>query len=126
VAVAVLVAGTALGLVWKARQGRLHRAGGPSLDVDAVTLMQFSAPACGPCRQLRAMCADIATTNPLVRHVEIDVSTDLDAARAYGVRRTPTLLVLDDTGAPVWRAVGVPRRHDLDAAVNRLLDRQMA
>jgi thiol-disulfide isomerase/thioredoxin len=126
VAAAVLVAATVLGLVWKARQGRLRSVGVPTPGLDCVTLLQFSAPACGPCRQLHAMCADIAAANPLVRHTEIDVATDLLAARAHHIRRTPTLLVLDASGAPVWRAVGVPRRPDLDAAVTQILDRQVA
>jgi thiol-disulfide isomerase/thioredoxin len=136
VAVNVLLIATMLGLVWRSRQGRLRhvrgRAAGSSgistggsARVGAITLLQFSAPACGPCRRLRAMCADVAAANPLVQHVDVDVATDLGLARAHGVRRTPTLIVLDPSGTPVWQAVGVPRRHDLDAAVTGILDRQV-
>ncbi|GIJ50512.1 thiol reductase thioredoxin [Virgisporangium aliadipatigenens] len=113
-AVAVLAVATIFGLVWRSRQGRLVRvaeaaASGP------VTLLQFSAPACGPCRQVRALCESLA--GPDVRHVEVDAAADPDRSREFDVLRTPTLLVLDAAGTPVWRTVGVPRRADLEAAL---------
>ena len=48
---------------------------------------------------------------------EVDASVDPDRARAFDVWRAPTLFVLDHTGAPVWRATGVPTKTDLEAAV---------
>jgi thiol-disulfide isomerase/thioredoxin len=134
VAAAVLVAATAFGFVWRTRAGRLR----PAAPADpapgarwvdgraAVTLLQFATPTCTPCRRLRELCGEIAAATPGVRHVEIDADRDLDVARAFGVWRVPTLVVLDRTGQVAWRAVGVPRRSELDAAVGGLVERQVA
>jgi thiol-disulfide isomerase/thioredoxin len=113
VAVAVLAVATIVGLAWRSRQGLLVRVG--AAVSGPVTLLQFSAPACGPCRQVRALCASLA--GPDVRHVEVDAATDPGRLREFDVLRTPTLLVLDAAGTPVWRTVGVPRRADLEAAL---------
>jgi hypothetical protein len=75
---------------------------------------------------VRVLCAGVAASTDGVTHVEIDVDTDLAAARSLDVWRVPTLLVIDPAGRPAWRAVGVPRRSDLEAAVTRVLERQVA
>jgi thiol-disulfide isomerase/thioredoxin len=133
VAVVVLVVATVFGVAWRRAQGRFRPGGAPPLRspvrpgaAGQVTLLQFSSPTCGPCRQVRALCADVAAATPGVVHVEVDAAADLAAARAYGVHRVPTLVVVDPAGRPVSRAVGVPRRAELVAAVARVLDRQVA
>jgi len=83
--------------------------------------MQFSSPTCAPCERVRAVCAEVVAGAEGVRHVEIDVAVDLDRAREYGVWRVPTLLVLDPVGRIVRRAVGVPRRGDLQAAIAEVM-----
>jgi thiol-disulfide isomerase/thioredoxin len=114
VAIAVLAVATLVGVVWRSRQGRLVRVGAAGVR-GPVTLLQFSAPACGPCRQVRALCESLA--GPDVRHVEVDAAGEPERLREFDVLRTPTLLVLDAAGTPVWRTVGVPRRADLEAAL---------
>jgi thiol-disulfide isomerase/thioredoxin len=134
VAVAVLAVAAAFGFARRARAGRLRpaAAGDPAPGarwVDgraAVTLLQFATATCAPCRQLRQLCAEIAAATAGVRHVEIDADRDLDVARAFGVWRVPTLVVLDRAGQVAWRAVGVPRRGELEAAVDGLVERQVA
>jgi len=87
----------------------------------AVTLLQFSSATCAPCRQVRAVCTDLSTTLTGVRHVEIDVDEHLDAARELDIWRLPTLLVVDRRGRIAQRAVGVPNRAALSAAVAEVL-----
>ena len=113
-AVAVLVAATIAGAVWKRRQGRLRAVGPvPGGGAAGVTLLLFTTPSCTTCRRVRELCATIDH----VHYQEIDASADLDRVRAFGVWRAPTLFVLDAAGTPIWRANGVPRRADLLAAV---------
>ncbi|HYN94674.1 MAG TPA: thioredoxin family protein, partial [Pilimelia sp.] len=86
-----------------------------------VTLLQFSTAFCAPCRVTRRVCGEVARLLDGVRHVEVDAVSHLDAVRALGVWRTPTLLILDGAGRVVQRAVGAPTTAQVVAAVAPLL-----
>jgi len=131
VAVAALVAATTVGLLWRRANGRMKATGRgipdgllPTLGVEAgvpATLLQFSSAFCAPCRATRAICADVAARVPGVRHVEVDAESHLDAVRALGIVRTPTLLVVDADGRITRRATGQPSKAQVMAAVADLV-----
>ena len=52
-----------------------------------------------------------------VTHVEIDAAARLDLVRRLRINATPTVLVLGPDGAIVRRAVGLPRKADVIAAL---------
>jgi len=99
--------------------------GGEVLDVtqfgselgDRATLVQFSSAFCQPCRATKVILTDIAQTVPGVVHIEVDAENHLTSVRELGVRRTPTVLILDSAGVIRKRAVGQPRKADVVAAV---------
>jgi thiol-disulfide isomerase/thioredoxin len=120
VGVAVLVG------VWRRRtDGRLHAAAGEVLDAAALraplgeraTLVQFSTDFCQPCKAAHRVLAASAAGTPGVAHVEVDAAVRADLVRRFGVRRTPTLLVLDPVGRVVGRAAGVPAAAELRTAL---------
>jgi thiol-disulfide isomerase/thioredoxin len=132
VAAVVLGLATAFGFARRARDGRPRsvpeaNAAGYPLDRLGVlpgtpaTLVQFSSAFCAPCRTARLVCADVAATVDGVRHVEVDAGSHLDAVRALDIRRTPTVLVVDGSGRVVRRAVGVPTRAHVLAAVSEVV-----
>lgn len=83
----------------------------------AVTVVQFSAPVCAPCRATRRILDDVTGRLDGVTLLEVGVDEHLDAARALDVWRTPTLLVVDAGGRVVRRAAGVPDREELLTAL---------
>lgn len=143
VALVVVVLGlaTALGALWRARNGRfspvapavLAAAGADpahdetatarlaASDIDAAlgsraTFVQLSSEVCTPCRRTHAVLAAIAAERNDVSHVDLDVATHLDLVRRFDVMRTPTILLLDGRGAVVGRMSGATdRRQALDA-----------
>jgi thiol-disulfide isomerase/thioredoxin len=126
--VVVLAGATAFGLLWQRRSGLVRAVGTPAgnpalagLGVDPaaapVTLVQFSSAFCAPCRATRRILAEVVTMLPAVRHVDVDAEQHLDAVRALGILRTPTVLVIDGAGQIVRRASGTPRKADVIAAV---------
>ncbi|MEU0155539.1 thioredoxin family protein [Micromonospora fulviviridis] len=129
VLVAVLAAATAFGWWRRRRDGRLravspaaaapHRAALAALGVrpGAITLVQFSAPVCAPCRAARRVIEDVAGRLDGVTLLEVGVEEHLDRARELDVWRTPTVLLVDGDGRIVRRAAGVPDRADLLAAL---------
>jgi thiol-disulfide isomerase/thioredoxin len=132
VVVGVLLAATAYGLWHRTSSGRLRAVKGSAaapastsvFDEDELgplgeraTLVQFSSAFCAPCRATRRVLDEVATRVQGVRHVEIDAESHLELVRRLDVRRTPTVFVLDATGAVVRRAVGQPRTPDVVAAL---------
>lgn len=144
VALVVVVLGlaVALGVVWRSRNGRFSpvapavlaaaAGAGPAPDEVAAgrlssaelgaalgaraTFLQLSSEVCTPCRRTHAVLAAIAAERHDVSHVDLDVAEHLDLVRRFDVMRTPTVLLLDATGAVVGRMSGATdRRQALDA-----------
>lgn len=87
---------------------------------ERATLVQFSSAFCAPCRTTRVVLGDVAGGVSGVVHLEIDAEQHLEVVRELDVRRTPTTLILDATGAEVTRAAGAPRREQVLAALHAL------
>jgi thiol-disulfide isomerase/thioredoxin len=137
---AALLVATVLGLALRRRAGRFRprpagaaakpsRAGtdalteadlGHSLGARA-TLVQFSTAFCAPCRPTRQILAQVADMVDGVTHVEIDAAARLDLARRLRINSAPTILVLDPDGAIAKRAVGLPRKADVIAALGSVI-----
>ena len=133
----VLAVATALGLWWRARNGRYTPvdtallAAAPAEQADdarltpaelgaplgsTATFVQFSSEVCAPCRRTRAVLAAVVAEREDLSHVEMDVAEHLDLVRRFGIMRTPTTLLLDAHGAVVGRMSGATdRRHALAA-----------
>lgn len=130
VVVAVALAGaTAYGLLRRRRAGALRDAPDSAAlsaaDLGAplgerATLVQFSSAFCRPCVATRQVLDAVAERMEGVAHVEIDAESHLDLVRRLGVASTPTTLVLDGAGVERRRAGGVPRRHEVIAALAEL------
>ena len=135
--VALLAVATALGLWWRARNGR-YTAVDPTLLASApadvaddsrltvdelgaplgarATFVQFSSEVCAPCRRTHAVLAQLVSEHEGLSHVEMDVVEHLDLVRRFGIMRTPTTLLLDAHGVVVGRMSGATdRRHALAA-----------
>ena len=91
---------------------------------ERATLLQFSSAFCAPCRATRRVLSEVETMVEGVRHIELDAESHLDLVRRLDILRTPTVLVLDSTGAIVTRASGQPRKADVIAALGTAVDRQ--
>lgn len=83
-----------------------------------ATFIQFSSAFCAPCRATRLVLADVAASEPGVRHVVIDAESHLDLVRDVGILSTPTTIILDADGKTVARFVGAPRRDQVHRLVH--------
>lgn len=78
--------------------------------LSGVTLVDFSATWCPPCRALEPELEAVAETlEGQAKVFKIDVDTDPMLAQRYGVRGVPTVVVLKD-GKEVDRVVGAAPR----------------
>jgi thioredoxin-like negative regulator of GroEL len=132
----VLVAAAVAGRVWTARDGRVRLVAEDddqstprlsSAELESVGLVArpagpqallLGSPTCAPCVTVRRVLDEVRAERPDLRWAYVDAADHLDLANAHGVRRVPTLLVLDVDGRIVARTSGVPRTSDLVAALD--------
>jgi thiol-disulfide isomerase/thioredoxin len=125
--VGLVALATALGLVWKSRNGRVREVSGDVVRLPEVplegraTLLQFSTEVCAPCVPTRRVLSQIAATTEGVNHVDVDLTHRPDIAAKFNVLQTPTTLILDRTGTIRARIGGAPRRADVVAALETIL-----
>ncbi|HET6865087.1 MAG TPA: thioredoxin family protein [Solirubrobacteraceae bacterium] len=84
-----------------------------------ITVIDFWAEWCGPCRAMGPQFERAAVLRPQYRFAKVDVDAEPGVAAAYGIRSIPTLMVLLD-GEPVAGQSGVIAAEDLVAAVDRI------
>ena len=127
----VMVLATIYGYWYRHRDGRVKaRSEGESrlrLDPaeigplgERATLVQFSSAFCTPCRATRVILSEVAAATPGVRHIDIDAEHELALVRKVGILSTPTTLILDSKGYEIARAVGAPRKAQVEASLAAL------
>lgn len=67
--------------------------------------LYFSAPWCGPCKQLAPKMELVAEANITVEKILVDA--DAETTQKYGIRNIPTVLLIDENGTELERFVGV-------------------
>ena len=77
------------------------------INSDKLTVVDFFATWCGPCRKLGPILEEVETElGDKVDFKKIDTDDNIDAAKEYQVSGLPTLLVFKD-GEVVERMVGL-------------------
>ena len=128
----LLAGATALGVVWRARQGRIAPVTGGLItptDVasDALfgthaTLLQFSTELCARCPGTRRLLKGVADSLPGVTHLDVELTHRADLANRFSILQTPTTLILDGSGRVRARVGGVPNREGVNRQLDDLLD----
>lgn len=83
-----------------------------------VTLKDFHADWCGPCKTQDPILEEIDEDYPDIKLEKIDVDQEQDVANEYQVRSLPTIIVENDDGI-VERFVGVTQRDDIESAIQK-------
>ena len=66
--------------------------------------LYFSAPWCGPCKQL-APKMELVGESVAVEKILVD--SDAETTQKYGIRNIPTVVLIDENGVELERFVGV-------------------
>lgn len=93
-----------------------------TLTEKKVTILDFWAPWCGPCRMLGPIIDELSNDN-LDKDVtvgKINVEENQSLALKYGVRGIPTVIIFKD-GEELTRKVGVAPKSEFQAIIDGLL-----
>jgi thioredoxin 1 len=83
-----------------------------------VTLKDFYADWCGPCKTQDPILEELEEEYPNVAFEKVNVDEEQDVANEYQVRSLPTLIIENDDGI-VERFVGVTQRDDIESALGK-------
>jgi thioredoxin 1 len=83
-----------------------------------VTLVDFWAEWCGPCKMLEPTVEELAAESEAVV-LKVDIDEHQDLARDEGIRSVPTLQFYQD-GEQVERVIGVQDKSNLEAIIEQL------
>lgn len=89
------------------------------LEKNKITLVDFWAPWCGPCRMLGPIIEELATNNTDMTIGKMNVDENSQTAVKYGVRGIPTIIFFKD-GQQIDKIVGVKSRAELQAKLDSL------
>jgi thioredoxin 2 len=92
-----------------------------ALSRPGITVVDFWAGWCGPCRAMAPQFERAAALRPRFRFAKVDVDAAPAVAARYGIRSIPTLMVLRD-GEPLAAQSGVIGAEQLVEALDQLAD----
>jgi len=88
-----------------------------------VTLVDFDAPWCGPCRAQQPIIGTLKKNyrgKASIRKINIDKNRDI--ALHLGIQSIPTIILFKD-GREMNRFIGIQTTETLNKAIRRLIDR---
>ena len=86
---------------------------------DGISVVDFWASWCAPCRAMAPQLERAAKLRPGYRFAKVDVDAEPELAARYGIQSIPTLIVFRD-GEPVAAQSGVVAADPLITALDRI------
>lgn len=90
------------------------------VDFKGVSVVDFWAVWCGPCKMISPIIEELATQYPQVKVGKLDVDSNPDTSIEFGIRSIPTVLFMKD-GEVIERHVGTGSKTFFVEKVEALL-----
>lgn len=86
------------------------------INYKGVVLVDFYANWCGPCKMLRPILEEIASTIKNGKIVSINVDDSEDLAMSYGISSIPCIIKFD-SGSEVDRVIGFKSKEEIEKLI---------
>ncbi len=91
---------------------------------DGITLVDFWAEWCGPCRQFGPIFEQAAEENPDATFAKVDTEAEQELAGSLGIMSIPTLMIFRD-GIQLFSQPGALAKSALDDLLRQVRDLDM-
>ena len=88
------------------------------INSDKITLVDFSASWCMPCRMFKPIVEELAENMPEINVYNVDIDDSEEIARRYKIFSVPTLLLFK-YGEKIDSSVGMLNYEDLELFVKK-------
>ena len=79
------------------------------LDRDGISIVDFYADWCGPCKMMAPVIDKIAEENPELNVAKVNVDHEGELAAQFGIMSIPTLVIFKD-GREINRSLGAKNK----------------
>lgn len=91
---------------------------------DGITLVDFWAEWCGPCRAFAPTYEKVSENNPDLVFGKVDTEAQQELAMEFQIRSIPTLMIVRD-GVAVFSQPGMMREQQLESLIQQVRDLDM-
>ena len=82
------------------------------INQDKITIVDFWAEWCGPCRMLGPILDTVAKERADIQVVKVDVDSNSELSSEYGIRSIPAVYIFKN-GEQINKFVGVKTKEDI-------------
>ncbi len=90
-----------------------------TVTADGITLVDFWAEWCGPCKMFGPIFEEAATENPDITFAKVDTEAEQDLAGALRIMSIPTLMIFRD-GVQLFSQPGALPKTALDDLISQV------
>lgn len=87
------------------------------MEGSELTLVDFWAPWCGPCKMMKKVLEKVEEDNPRVKVIKVNVDESSDLAQQFSVRNIPTIVVFKGD-QEIQRAIGMKQHAQLQEIID--------